>query len=164
MESLREYMRVYREQMLAGTLPKAYQGLMQYILDLRSHFQSKYPDFQVPGSIYFGYMDMTYFSASPKSLKDRGLKIAIVFVHETCRFEVWLAASNKQIQARYWNLIKESGWDRYRLVPTVKGYDAIVETGLASDPDFGDLPALTAQIESGTLRFIADIEQFLDSQ
>ena len=31
----------------------------------------------------------------------------------------------------------------------------------ADDPDFGDLEALTAQIEAGTMRFIRDVEGFL---
>jgi len=97
----------------------------------------------------------------PQKLKKRKLKIAVVFVHETFKFEVWLAGVNKNIQAKYWELIKVSGFSKYRLPTTTKGADSIVEHVLAENPDFGDLDALTRQIEKGTLMFIKDIEGFL---
>lgn len=77
-------------------------------MTLRTHFHKKYPDAFVSGSIYYGYMDMTYFSFTPKSLQQRKLKIAIVFVHESFRFEVWLAAYNKQVQQNYGNCSKKT--------------------------------------------------------
>ena len=106
---------------------EAYKGLMEYIMDLRTHFKNRYPDYVVSGSIYYGYMDMTYFSFYPESLKKQNLKIAIVFLHEPFRFEVWLAGFNKQIQSKYWKLIKESGWNKYHLVSTTIGADSILE-------------------------------------
>jgi len=163
MESFHEYMNEYRKQLEKGAIQEAYKGLMEYIMDLRTHFKNKYPDHFVSGSIYYGYMDMTYFSFIPNSLKDRKLKPAIVFIHEAFRFEVWLAAFNKKIQSKYWDLIKESGWDKYYLVPTIKGYDSIIECVLVEDPDFSDLDTLTKQIENGTLKFIKDVESFLST-
>lgn len=94
-------------------------------------------------------------------MKQRGLKIAIVFVHEAFRFEVWLAGYNKQVQAEYWKRFKASGWNKYHIVPTTKGVDSILEHVLAEGPDFGDLDSLTEQIERGTLVFIKDVETFL---
>jgi hypothetical protein len=161
MESLHEDMNEYRKQLEKGTIQKAYKGLMEYVLGLRTHFTNKYPDYVVSGSLYYGYMDMTYFSCFPKSLKDRGLKIAIVFLHQPFRFEAWLAGYNKQVQAKYWKLFKASDWNAYRLVPTTKGADAIIEHILVDDPDFRDLEALTDQIERETLKFIKDVESFL---
>ena len=134
---------------------------MEYIMQLRTHLNKKYPDYFVSGNIYYGYMDMTYFSFFPESLKKRKLKVGIVFVHETFRFEVWLFGINKQIQAKYWKLFKESDWNKYHIVPTTKGYDGIVDAVLVENPDFSDLKTLTKQIEKGTLKFIKDVEQFL---
>ncbi len=91
------------------------------------------------------------------------MKIAVVFLHKEFRFEVWLAAANKQVQAEYWKLIKDSGWDQYRLVPATQGYDSIIEHVLVANPDFSDLDGLTHQIESGTMNFIKDVEGFLAS-
>ena len=161
MERFHEYMREYRKQMEKGAIKVAYKGLMEYIMDLRVHFKNKYPDYFVSGSIYYGYMDMTYFSFIPESLKRRKLRIAIVFIHDTCRFEVWLAGYNKQVQTKYWKLFQESDWNKYHIVSTTKGVDSIIEYILADNPDFSDLNALTKQIERGTLKFIKDVENFL---
>ena len=161
MKSFHEYMDEYRKQMPKGDIAEAYKGLMDYIMNLRTHFQNKYPDYFVSGSIYYGYMDMTYFSFFPESLKSRKLKIGIVFIHETCRFEVWLFGYNKQVQSKYWKLIKESDWKKYHIPSTIKGNDSIIESILVDKPDFSDLDTLTKQIEKGTLKFIEDVENFL---
>ena len=161
MGSFQENMHEYKKQLQKGTIQKAYQGLMDYIMGMRSYFENKYPNYLVSGSIYFGYMDMTYFSLFPESLKLRKLKVGIVFVHCTFRFEVWLFGYNKNVQAKYWKMIKESGWNRYRVPFTTTGADSILEHVLVEDPDFSDLDALTSQIERGTLKFIEDVEDFL---
>ncbi|MBK9924530.1 MAG: hypothetical protein IPP66_04485 [Anaerolineales bacterium] len=161
MESFHEYIDEYRKQMKKGVISKAYKGLMEYILYLKTYFQNKYPDHFVSGSIYFGYMDMTYFSFYPKSLGDKKLKIAVVFLHESMRFEVWLAGANKQVQSKYWKLFKESNWNTYHLVPTTKGADSILEHIVADNPDFHDLDTLTKHIEKETVKFIKDVENFL---
>ena len=160
MESMPEYIKEYKKQLGKGVIQRAYQGLMKYIMDLRTHFSKNFPDF-APGNIYHGYMDMTYFPISPKSLKSRKLKIAVVFNYDQFRFEVWLAGYNKQIQQKYWELFKESDWNKYRIPSATKGVDSIVEYTLAENPDFVDLDRLTKQIEKGTSYFINEIEDFL---
>jgi hypothetical protein len=161
MKPFQESISKYREQLKKGDIQAAYRGLMEYMMDLKNHFTKKYPDYDVPGSIYYGYMDMTYFSIFPKSIKQRKLKIAVVFLHEAFRFEVWLSAVNKQVQKQYWELFKETGWDKYKIVPPGKGVDSIVENILVDEPDFSDLATLTKQIETGVLKFIQNIEGFL---
>ncbi len=160
MESFQRSIDEYRKQVQKGAIKEAYKGLMDYIMNLRAHFKNKFPDYFVSG-LYFGYMDMTYFSFSPKSLKRQKLKIAIVFIHDTFRFEVWLGGYNKNVQAKYWKLFKESDWNKYHIVSTTKGVDSIVEHVLVEKPDFSNLDALTNHIEEGTLKFIDDIEDFL---
>jgi Family of unknown function (DUF7000) len=161
MEPFHEYIDEYKKQLEKGAIKKAYKGLMEYIMELRTHFKNKYPEYFVSGSLYFGYMDMTYFSFFPESFKTRKLKVAIVFIHELCRFEVWLAGYNKQVQQKYWKLIKDSGWNTYQIVPTIKGVDSIIESILVDNPDFRDLDTLTNQLEAATLNFIKDVESFL---
>lgn len=160
MESMPEYIKEYKKQLGKGVIQRAYQGLMKYIMDLRTHFSKNFPDF-APGNIYHGYMDMTYFPIFPKSLKSRKLKIAVVFNYDQFRFEVWLAGYNKQIQQKYRILFQESDWNKYRIPSAIKGVDSIAEYTLAENPDFDDLDGLTKQIEKGTLNFISDIEDFL---
>ncbi|HOH08780.1 MAG TPA: hypothetical protein PLF89_14745 [bacterium] len=47
--------------------------------------------------MYQGYLDMTYFEFFPDKLKKCDLKLAIVFNYQAFRFEVWLAARNRQV-------------------------------------------------------------------
>jgi hypothetical protein len=160
MPSFQEFIPVYRKQMELGALPKVYRGILNTLLGLRKHFADHYPQYNVPGGLYQGYMDMSYFSLFPENLKKRNLKIALVFLHESFRFEVWLAGVNKQVQGEYWRIFRESGWDKYRLVPTIEGQDSILECILVETPDFSDIDRLTTQIEQGVHQFIEDIEEF----
>jgi len=140
MATFADDMQEFHEQLKKESIQRAYRGLMQFMLDLKTHLAKKYPDFSVPGGLYQG------------------------FVYEAFRFEVWLSAVNKQVQAKYWQVIKDSGWEQFQLVPTIEGQDAIIEHILVDNPDFRDPNALTKQIEEGTSKFIAAIETFLSSQ
>jgi hypothetical protein len=150
----------FRELLAIGSIQRAYRGLMDSLMGLRTHLEKSHPDHAV-SALYQGYMDMSCFTFTPSVLQSRKLKIAIVFVYDKFRFEVWLSAANKRIQTEYWELIRQSGWDQYTLVPSVKGYDSILEHVLVELPDFEDPESLTSQIESGSLEFIRDVEAHL---
>ena len=107
---------------------------------------------------------MTYFSFLPESLKLRKLKVAIVFIHDTFRFEVWLSGSNRNVQTKYWQSLKESNWKKYHLASNPRAVDYVLDHILVNNPDFSDLDALTRQIERGSLEFIRDVEGFLSRQ
>jgi hypothetical protein len=160
MTAFQDSMAEYRRQLERGVIQQAYRGLMDYFWGLKLFFEKVHPDY-ASGGVYYGFMDMTYFPLFPQALKQRKLKIAVVFVHPSFRFEVWLAGVNKNIQAKYCKLIKVSGWNKYRLPATTEGADSIVEYVLVENPDFGDCDALTRKIEKGTFAFIKDIEGFL---
>jgi len=151
----------YRKLVEKGDIVTAYRGLMEYMMNLRTHFKNKYPDYSLPGSLYYGYMDMTYFPLVTEKLMEKGLKIAIVLIHDGLRFEAWLSGVNKAVQLKYWEIVKEKHWDQYRIPAGLQGQDSIVECDLADNPDFSDLDKLTGQIETQTLKFIQDVEDFL---
>ena len=163
MGSLSDAMSEYRAQLQKGAIQQAYRGLMDYMSALKIELKAKHPDFQVSGSLYFGYMDMTYFAFTPPALKEKGLKIAIVFVHETFAFEAWLSAANRAVLAQYAQLIADAGWQKYRRVSAAQNPDAILEHTLTADPHFSDLPALSTLIERESLAFCANVEAFLAS-
>lgn len=161
MPTFPQAMDVYREQLARGLIQQAYQGLMQYMQALRAHFEKAFPDDFVSGSIYAGFMDMTYFSLAPARYKQRGLKIAVVFLHEGWRFEAWLSGYNRPVQARYWKLLRALDCAPYHLVDAIQGSDSILEHVLAGPPNFSDLPALTRQIEQGTRAFLEGVDGLL---
>lgn len=162
--SLQDCLQEYKTQLEQGIIQQAYRGLMQYMLELRTQFQKTFPDYEVPGNLYFGYMDMTYFAVIPDFLKQRKLKTAVVFLHEAFRFEAWLSGYNRQAQAAYWELIRTSRPGSYRLVPDPLKADAILEHVLVEEPDFNDPELLTDLIAKGTEAFILYIEQFFQAQ
>jgi hypothetical protein len=160
MANLQNYMIDYREQLQKGAIQQAYRGLMDYMQSLRTYFQKKYPDYEVPGNLYFGYMDMTYFAIIPPEFRQSKLKVAIVFLHEAFRFEAWLSGGNRQIQVDYSNLIQDKGWSKYPLTANPKSSDSILECILVAEPGFSDLDSLTKEIDNGAVKFINDIQKF----
>ena len=161
MQPFQQQINEYRKQLEKGTVKEAYRGLMEYFDGLRLHLQKKHPDYFLSGSVHHGFMDYTYFYFFPKTLKQRRLKIVILFIHDTFKFEVWLAGYNKKIQQKYWKLFKENNWNNYHLASTTKEVDSIIDYTLIDNTDFSDLEALTKKIETGTLKFIEAIESFL---
>lgn len=160
MESLNKYAEEYKTQVSKGDIVKAYRGLMEYLSSLRNYLAVRYPDYAV-SSLYFGYMDMSYFSFTPPELRDKKLKIALVLMHDSLRFEIWLAAANRQIQSQYIKLFSEKGFDKYSVSTAGKGVDSIVESVITDKPDFDSPERLSAIIEEKTLLFIKDILTFL---
>ncbi|BES65014.1 hypothetical protein SANA_14530 [Gottschalkiaceae bacterium SANA] len=162
MGSLNQQIQVYKKQLDQGDIRKAYQGIIGYMMKLRNYFARKYPEYRLAGSIYQGYMDMTFFSLTNEYLREKKLKIAIVFLHESLQFEVWLSANNKIIQKKYWNIFQSKDWTYYSISSMEKGVDSILSYVLTANPDFDDLDSLTEEIESGTFQFIEDVQNFLE--
>jgi hypothetical protein len=163
MKSFHEDMIEFKKQLDKGHIQVAYKCLIEYFGYLKSYFKNKYPENIISGSTYFGYMDMTYFPISTDKLKQKKLKIAVVFVYDDFRFEVWLSAVNKIVLANYWKIIKDNKWDKYKIVKPGKGIDFILQHIVDNNPDFSDLNALTKNIEKGTMTFISDVENFLST-
>jgi hypothetical protein len=136
---------------------------MKYFDNLRLQLKTKYPDYFL-SDVHYGLMDYTYIYFFPKSLKRQNLKVVILFTHESFKFEVLLAGYNRAVQADYWKLFEEKGFNKYHLATTAEEPDRFVSTILVDTPDFGIPDALTNQIEQGAQHFIEDIETFLAKQ
>lgn len=162
MDSLDEYIKEYQSLLEMGKIQVAYKGLIRYMLDLRNHFKKNHADFFVAGHMYQGYMDITFFACMPNALKAKKLKTMIVLNHEALQFEIWLCGYNKGIQKRYWEIFKQSHWNKYHVPTDIKGIYSIVEHVLVDQPYFDNLEALTEHIEAETLTFMDDILTFLE--
>jgi hypothetical protein len=156
MNSLNYCIQEYKDQLSKGVIQKAYREIISFMSELRGYLSGKYPDYAV-SSLYFGYMDMTYFALTPPALRDMKLKIAIVFLHEECRFEAWLAANNRQVQAEYIKLLQHKNTGKYSLSQIQPGVDSIIATSIIEQPDFDDLEVLKKLIEARTKEFAEDI-------
>ena len=164
MDSLNNYIREYKKQLAKGDIKKVYQGIIYFLMKFRLHMQKKYPELHVTSSINQGIMDVSYFAFSSDFLKKRKLKIVLLFKHDSISFEAWLCGFNKKIQQKYWEFIKASGWDKYRIADSLAGNYSIIEHLLNESPDFDNQDGLMEQMEDGIIQFLEDIENHLDSQ
>ncbi len=161
MDEFNSFIQEYKIQLSKGVIQKAYKGIVTFMSDLRIYLEGKHPDYNA-SSLYFGYMDMTYFAFTPFALKEKKLKIAIVFLHKDCKFELWLAGNNRQIQAEYIELLKYKDIGKYTLTQINPGVDSIIESTIVEQPDFDDIEQLKKQIETKTLEFVKDIISILN--
>ena len=161
MKSLNESIKEYRAAMQKGDVPRAYRGIIDYMLMLRTHFRKTYPDLSVSGNFYQGYMDMTFFTLVPVTFEGHKLKIALIFNHERMAFEAWLSAVNKEVQAEFLELFRKETWLDYRIPFDPAGSDSILECDLTTDPDFNHPDLLTSHIDKGIWKFIGEVERFL---
>ncbi|MBT2582840.1 hypothetical protein [Planococcus sp. ISL-109] len=68
MKTLNQLIHDYTGYLRQGEIQAAYKGILEFIGKLRADFIGKYPHNDI-GSIYQGYMDMTYFSLTTEPLK-----------------------------------------------------------------------------------------------
>jgi hypothetical protein len=160
-ESLDKLVQEYRHQLIKGYIQKAYKVIMAFMSTLKSYLEDNYPEYYT-SALYFGYMDMTYFAFTPPEIKEKKLKIAIVYLHEAGRFEAWLSGNNRGIQAEYTKKLSTRNIDKYKLSEFGPGVDSIIEITLVDQPNFDDLEKLNGQIEKGTIAFIDDMTLLLN--
>ena len=160
MDSLNNHIQEYNIQLSKGQIQKAYKGIMTFMSGLRTYLESRYPEF-TSSALYFGYMDMTYFAFTPSDLKSKKLKIAVVYLHNEGRFEVWLGGSNRKIQGEYIDLMRCKDTGKYNLSKVLPGVDSIIESILVEHPDFDHPEELKKLIEKKTIEFANDISSIL---
>lgn len=156
MQTLNDAIREYTAQLQKGQIQEAYKGIMTFMSGLKTYLQSRHKQYATTG-LYFGYMNMTYFAFTPPELKDRNLKIAIVYLHEENRFELWLGGTNRKVQTQYINLFKEKDIAPYKLSQVSPGVDSIIELIVSEQPDFDDADTLMQIIEEKTVEFANQI-------
>ena len=160
MQSLNESVKEYTVQLQQGHIQKAYKGIMIFMSGLKTWLESRDTECTATG-LYPGYMDMTYFAFTPQVLKQRSLKIAIVYLHEQNRFEVWLGGANRRVQAETIDLFKGKDLDGLTLSRIEPGVDSIVEMKLVENPDFDHPEELMLAIESKVIEFTEKIVKLL---
>ena len=160
MNTLDKDIRELQKRLSDGLIQRTYRGIVSYMSRLRTVFADQRGERAISG-LYQGYFDMTYFALFSYELKERDLKLAVVFNYETFRFEVWLAARNRKIQRRYWELFLNTGYKKHRLVKPAVGIDAIVTAVLTADYSVEDEDSLITHIVEGVTAFERDIASFL---
>jgi hypothetical protein len=160
--SLNDQIQEYQRQLDKGSIQEAYRGIMAFMSSLKSYLDNKYPDYST-SALYYGYMDMSYFAFTPPSFKILKLKIAIVYLHESGEFEVWLTGSNRKIQAEYIRRLKDKNIGEYKLTQIGPGVDSIIESILVEHANFDDQEKLIKKIEEEIIKFMKDMVVILEN-
>jgi len=160
MKSLNQLISNYTDLLKRGELQLAYKGILEFMGKLRADYIKKYPQYDVSG-IYQGYMDMSYFALSTKLFKDKGLKIAVVYLHDKGVFEVWLSARNRDTSKSIEPLVKSVILDELTVFHDESNLDAVIECTLTTTPDFDNQAALIQLIEKGVERFVIAVQSVL---
>lgn len=164
MKSLNQKIDDYTDLVRQGDLPAAYQGIMDFMGRLRSQFAAAESAFEVGGSLYQGYLDMTYFSLNTKTLKEKGLKIAVVYLHDKKAFEAWLSARNRTILSDFRAVFANAILGEVEVFHDEENPDAALECLLSCSPDFDHQDKLMAELLNGTEVFIAGVQKFVSRQ
>ena len=96
----------------------------------------------------------SYFPLTTNLLKAKGLKVAVVYLHEKGQFEAWLSARNREIAGQYGALSKHTDLEGVPVFHDPENPDAILECTLCADPDFEHPDRLTVKIQQGVEAFI----------
>jgi len=133
----------YKEQINESDIQKTYMFLLKYVMQVKARFEKSLSQEYSFGNVSPGYLDFSYFPFLNDYLRDKKLRFGIVLNHSEMRFELWLMGQNKEIQNRYWDLLKTSTWNEGR---TKKSKYAELEIILVDNPDFENIDALTVDI------------------
>ncbi|WP_299107243.1 hypothetical protein [uncultured Tenacibaculum sp.] len=145
MKNLNYYVAKYKEQLDKGDILIAYNALVKFVMKLRVDFIKNLSDQYSFTGILHGYMDYTYFYYTNDFLKSKKLKLGLVLNHVEMRFEIWLLGNTIKVQKEYWELLKDSEWNKNKSeMPKYSILEAIIE----ETPDFDNLPLLTQKLES----------------
>lgn len=77
-------------------------------------------------------------------------------------FSICLSGQNKNIRKRYWEIFKESNWDKYHIADSIDNNLLIVDHALVEDADFDNRKRLTEHIAKESLKFITEIRDVLN--
>lgn len=110
-------------------------------------------------NVLLGYIDFTYFYLQNDYLKKNKRKLAIVLNHQKTNIELWLLGQTKDVQARYWQKLKEVKWVDEHSMPEY----SVFEITLLDDPDFDHVSELSESIHRNFGSLSREIFETLES-
>lgn len=147
---------IYKEQLSYGYIRTAYLTLTKYVAELKTKFSIQYKT----GNISFGYLDYTYFPFFNQYLREQKLRFGVVLNHEKLQFELWLMGQNADVQRKYWEILKNSVWNKKR--KEMPEY-SILEVVLENQIDFNNKANMTKNILDRSVSFALEIQEYLTS-
>ncbi|MFV0269119.1 MAG: DUF7000 family protein, partial [Draconibacterium sp.] len=154
---LNKYVSIYQDQLKKGDILIAYNELVKFVMNLRTEFIKTHSDKYSFAGILHGYLDYTYFYYSNDFIKSKKLKFGLVLNHVEMRFEIWLLGNTIPVQKKYWEVLKNTKWNKKAEMPKY----SILEMTLVENPDFKNLDRLTKKIETKMMEASGEILDYL---
>lgn len=145
---------IYKDQLEQEVIQFAYKTLVDYVAYLKTKFPNQYST----GSISLGYLDFTYFPFHDEYLRKHKLRFGIVLNHEKMQFELWLMGQNADVQKRYWEILKNTEWNKDK---TSMPKYSVLEVCIEDNIDFDNKEKMTQMILSNATKLSEEIEEFL---
>lgn len=155
-DDIQKSLEIYQEQLNNGYIREAYITLTKYVAEIKANFPKEY----TTSNIAFGYLDYTYFYFTNDYLKNKNLKFAMVLNHKKMQMELWLAGRTIKVQEKYWQLMKDTKWNKG--IDTMPKY-SILEIILETQIDFRDKENMTQNIINRSVSLALEIEEYLKS-
>ena len=146
-------LKTYRELLQTTALIDGYQEFIKLFRSIRSELKNSMPEYQFQGSITENGMDYTYFSFTDQTLKEKGIKIVVVFLHKEFRFEVWASGFNRKSQLQYHERLKNQALP-FDLADDPLREDYILRVVLRDFLEGGSGDRLLEEIRSASNRLI----------
>jgi len=152
----------FKNTLSKGNIQKAYKHIFSIFNELAILVKKNSEKGINVGSIYHGYLDMSYLPITTNVLKENGLKTAVVFDYDKFCFEVWLCGMNKKIQKNIWEKIKEKKWNKYELPESIENEDSIVRKRMTEIKNYANEKETAKIIWTNLKKFVDDSESFLN--
>ena len=147
----------YKELLQTTNIKECYQEFIKLFRYIRVTLAKSMPEYKFQGNIVENGMDYSYFLFINKNLKEKGLKMAVVFVHSNFQFEVWLSGYNRKYQSKYYDLLKEKNIP-FELTDNPIRKDFILRVTLEESADISDGSLLIKEIKSISNKLLMFIE------
>jgi hypothetical protein len=149
----------YKKLLQTTELEKSYQEFLRLFRFLRVELEKELRDYRFQGNIVENGMDYSYFQFTNDTLKQKGLKIAVTFVHRDFQFEVWLSGFNRKVQCNYYELLKNAQ-QPFLLTSDPNRSDYILRIPLDQTLDLSDGKRVLSEIKHASLRLLGYMENF----
>lgn len=97
----------YRTFLQTTELQKAYGEFVRMFRWLRTELERQMPDHRFQNAVSGNAVDFAYFTFSDETLRQKGLKLAVVFDAGSFRLEVWLCGVNRAAGRRWAGALKD---------------------------------------------------------
>lgn len=94
----------YKNLLETTNIQECYQHVIKFINYLYLKLKNELNMYSFSSKVIENKMNFSYFQLTNQKLKELGLKIQVIFMHETCRFEIWLSGYNRKIQNKYYKI------------------------------------------------------------